>query len=301
MKAVQFNEYGGPQVLHVVETAEPHAAAGQIRIAVRSAGVNPADWKLRTGQWREFRPISFPAGVGFEAAGVVDEIGEGVTAVELGDAVFGYGIDTVAEHAVLTSWARKPDSLSFAEAGGLPIVVETATRILDQLGVAAGQTLLVDGASGGVGAAVVQFARHRGITVIGTASESKHEYLRTLGAIPTTYGPVLSERVGKLAPQGVDAALDLAGSGTIPELIALAGEPSRVLSIVDPGAEQHGAQVSFAPQAHPERAFAEVARLIAEGAFHLTVGKTYPLEQAGEAQKANETGAFTGKIVITVG
>lgn len=300
MRAVQFREYGGPEVLQVVDVEEPHAGPGEVRIAVRAAGVNPSDWKIRSGHWREFEPIQFPSGVGFEGSGVIDEVGEGVRDVAIDDAVFGFGKNMLAEYAVLTHWARKPDDLPFEEAGGFPVIVETATRILAQIGVKSGETLLVNGAAGGVGSAVIQFARYRGITVIGTASEPKHDYLRALGAIPTTYGAGLVERARKLAPAGVSAALELAGSGVIPELIELVGDPSRVLSAVDYSAQQQGAQVSFEVQKNPERALAEAARLYSEGAFHLTLEKIFPLTQAAEAHKLSAAGHVMGKLVITI-
>ena len=300
MKAVKYSEYGGPEVLKVVEVDEPHAGAGQVRIAVRAAGVNPADWKRLTGYLRDIFPIEFPAGMGFEASGIVDEVGKGVTGVSLGAAVFGLGVNTLAEYAVLSSWAVKPDDMPFEVAGGLAVVSETALRSLNQVGVKTGQTLLVSGAAGGVGSAVIQFARHRGIFVIGTASAPKHDYLRELGATPTTYGPGLAERVRELAPQGVDAALDLAGSGIVPELIDLVGDPSRVLSISDFSAPEHGAQFSTKPQEHPERALAEAARLYSEGALRLRVQKTFPLAQSKEAQALSIDGHVTGKLIICV-
>lgn len=300
MKAIQFSEYGGPEVLRVADVDEPHAGPGQVRIVVRAAGVNPADWKIREGQWQEFRPLTLPAGVGFEASGIVDEVGEGVSGVLVGDAVFGSGLFTVAEHAVLKHWARKPDDLPFEVAAGLPTIAETATRILDQVKAKAGETLLVSGAAGGVGSAVIQFAHHRGITVIGTASAPKHDYLRGLGAIPTTYEPGLIDRVRALAPQGVDAALDLAGAGNVPELIEIVGDPSRVLSIVDYTAPQHGAQFSPDPQDHPANAFEEVARLYSAGAFRLQLERVFPLEETAEAQKLSAEGRVTGKLVIAV-
>ena len=170
-----------PGGLHVVEVDEPHAGPGQVRIAVRAAGVNPSDWKRRAGQYRDFEAVTFPSGVGVEASGIVDEVGPGVSNVSVGDAVFGFGENTMAQYAVLTHWVRKPDDLSFEVAGGLPVIVDTATRALDEVGVKSGQTLLVSGAAGGIGSAVIQFARHRGITVIGTASSQKHDYLRELG------------------------------------------------------------------------------------------------------------------------
>jgi NADPH:quinone reductase-like Zn-dependent oxidoreductase len=299
MQAVQFAEYGSPQVLRIVEVEEPHAGEGQVRIAVRAAGVNAIDWKIRAGYMGRGRPLGQPSGTGIDAAGVADEVGEGVSDVAVGDAVFGTGRATFAEYAVLSSWVAKPSGLSFEEAAGYPVPVETATRILDEVGVQPGETLLVSGASGGVGSAVVQIARQRGISVIGTASERNQDYLRSLGATPTTYGDGLVDRVRDLAPNGVDAALDIAGSGVIPELIELTGEPSRVLSIADFGASEHGARVSTSSR-NAAGAMAEAARLFTEGAFTLPVERTFPLEKAAEAQATSEAGHVAGRLVVTV-
>ena len=299
MRTVQFDEYGGPEVLRVVEVDEPHAGEGQVRIAVRAAGVNGIDWKIRAGYMGGETPLSQPAGTGIDAAGVVDEVGNGVNDVDVGDEVFGSGSATFAEYAVLSSWVAKPEGLSFEEAAGYPIPVETAIRVLDQVGVGPGETLLVSGASGGVGSAVVQFARERGINVIGTASERNQDYLESLGAVPTTYGPGLTERVRALAPDGVDAAVDIAGSGVIPELIELTGEASKVLSIADFSAPEHGARVSTTPT-DATGAMAEAARLFARGAFSIPVAQSFPLEAAAEAQAASEAGHAAGRIVVTV-
>ena len=299
MKAVQFAEYGGPEVLAVVEVDEPHADAGQVRIAVHAASVNPFDSKLRSGSLRQMMPLELPAGIGLEASGVVDEVGEGVTGVAVGDAVFGSGSPTFAEHAVLKFWATKPAGLSFEEAAGYPAAVETAVRILDQLGVRSGQTLVLSGAAGGVGTAAVQIARERGITVIGTASEANQDYLRDLGAIPTTYGDGWVERAGALAPDGVDAAIDIAGAGAVGGLIELTGDPSRVLSISDFSAPSLGAQVSTTAQ-NQVAAYAEAVRLFEAGSFRLPVTQSFPLEKAGDAQASSETGHVRGKIVVTV-
>ncbi|SDW61599.1 NADP-dependent oxidoreductase [Celeribacter indicus] len=300
MKAVQFSEYGGPEVLKLVEIDEPHAGPGQVRIAVRAAGVNPADWKRRAGYFRDFMPLEFPYTVGFEAAGIVDEIGEGVSGVSVGDAVFGLGSGATAEYAVLKSWAGKPEDMPFEVAGGLAVIAETAARSLDEAGAKAGDTVLLSGAAGGVGTAAIQIARARAMTVIGTASEPKHDYLRSLGAIPTTYGPGLADRVRDLAPEGVDVAIDIAGSDIIPELIGIVGDASRVLSIADFTAPEQGAKFSTTPQEHPERALEEAARLYSEGALRLKVERAFPLAQVGEAQALSETGHVTGKIVVTV-
>ena len=299
MKAVQFAEYGGPEVLQTVEVDEPHADTGQVRISVRAAGVNAIDWKIRAGYMSEQMPLSLPSGAGMDAAGEVDEVGDGVSDVSVGDAVFGTGSATFAEYAVLSSWAEKPTGLSFEEAAGYPIPVETAIRILNEVGVQPDETLLVSGASGGVGSAVLQIARQRGISVIGTAGERNQDYLRSLGAVPTTYGPGLVERVRDLAPNGIDAALDIAGSGIIPELIELTGEPSKVLSIADFSAPEHGARVSTT-STNAAGAFDEAARLFSEGAFHIPVEKTFSLAEAAEAQEASANGHVAGRFVVTL-
>jgi NADPH:quinone reductase-like Zn-dependent oxidoreductase len=300
MKAVRFYEYGGPDVLQVVDIEEPRVGPGEVRIAVRAAGVNPSDWKDRSGEARDAAPVELPSGVGFEASGVVNDVGPGVSNVSIGDAVFGYGRDTAAEIAVLSHWALKPEELSFEIAGGLPVVAETAWRCLEQMGMKAGQTLLVSGAAGGVGSAVLQLARLRGILVIGTASAAKHDYVRGLGAIPTTYGPGLAQRVVGLAPGGVHAALDVAGSAVIPDLIGIVGDPSRVFSVADVDAPKYGARFCHGPPKDPERVFAEVARLCSKGLFRLHIERTFPLEQTSLAQALSAEGHVTGKLVLCI-
>ncbi len=297
MKKVNFTEFGGPDVLHIIEAEEPHAGPGQVRIAVRAAGVNPVDWRIREGQILKAHPIQLPAGVGLDASGVVDEIGDGVEGFEIGDRVFGEGADTYAEFAVLSAWARMPDGLSFEEAAGYPSVVETALRIIGQVGVQPGQTLLVSGASGGVGSAVLQIARDRGITVIGTAGAANQDYLRSLGALATTYGPGWVDRVRRLGP--IDAALDLAGSGVIPELLELTRDPQKVVSIADLSAPQFGVRFSGEAGSVPE-ALAEAAALIARGKLHIPVDKTYTLAEAAKAHIDSRAGHTRGRRVILV-
>jgi NADPH:quinone reductase-like Zn-dependent oxidoreductase len=299
MKAIRFDRYGPPEVLALVDVDEPHAGPGQVRIAVRAVGVNGLDWKIRAGHMRQVFHVRLPSGTGSDASGVVDQIGTGVSDVEVGDAVFGVGTGVLAEHAVLDAWAVKPAGLSFEEAAGYPIPVETAFRILDQVGVEPGHTVLVSGASGGVGTAVVQIARARGITVVGTASPANQDYLRRLGALPTTYGDGLVDRVRALAPNGVDAALDVSGSGVIADCIELTGDPSKVVSIADFTAPQLGAQVSFAAT-DISAALRAAAALHHEGALHIPVETTFPLADTAAAQARNEAGHAAGRTVIVV-
>ncbi|GAA0900028.1 NADP-dependent oxidoreductase [Pseudonocardia zijingensis] len=294
---MSFTEFGGPEVLELVDAEEPHAGPGQVRIAVRAAGVNPVDWRIREGQFQQIHPVELPAGVGIDAAGVVDEVGEGVTGVEVGDPVFGEGTNTYAEFAVLRAWARMPAGLPFDEAAGYPSVVETALRILGQVGVQAGQTLLVSGASGGVGSAVLQIARHRGIAVIGTAGAANQDYLRGLGALATTYGEGWVDRVRQLGR--VDAALDLAGSGVLRELVELTGDPQKVISIADPRAPEFGVRFSNEAGSMPD-ALAAAADLIARGALHIPVSASYALAGAAAAHADSRAGHTRGRRVVVV-
>ncbi|MEV6792568.1 NADP-dependent oxidoreductase [Streptomyces sp. NPDC051320] len=297
MKRVSFAEFGGPDVLQLIDAEEPHAGPGRIRIAVRAAGVNPVDWRVREGQVLGAHPIELPAGVGLDASGVVDEVGEGVEGVEVGDHVFGEGSGTYAEFAVLWAWARMPEGLTFEEAAGYPSVVETALRIIREVGVRPGQTLLASGASGGVGSAVLQIARDRGITVIGTAGAANQDYLRNLGAVATTYGEGWVERVRQLGQ--VDAALDLAGSGVIRELVELTGDPQKVISIADLAAPEFGVRFSGVAGSMPE-ALTEAAGLISRGKLHIPVEKSYTLAEAAQAHIDSQAGHARGRRVMVV-
>ncbi|MDT0410573.1 MULTISPECIES: NADP-dependent oxidoreductase [Streptomyces] len=297
MKKVSFAEFGGPEVLRLIDAEEPHAGPGQIRVAVRAAGVNPVDWRLREGQVLGAHPLELPSGVGLDAAGVVDEIGPRVRGVALGDRVFGEGASTYAELAVLWAWAPMPEGLTFAEAAGYPSVVETALRVLREVGVRPGQTLLVSGASGGVGSAVLQIARERGIKVIGTAGAANQEYLRALGALATTYDEGWTARVRSLGE--IDAALDLAGSGVVPELVGLTGDPRRVVSIADLDAPAFGVRFSGTAGSMTD-ALAEAVELIAGGRLHIPVEKSYSLAEAAQAHSDSRAGHARGRRVILV-
>jgi NADPH:quinone reductase-like Zn-dependent oxidoreductase len=245
-----------------------------------------------------------PQTLGYEAAGIVDELGDGVTGVALGDRVFGLSPDGAAqaELAVLSWSAPIPASLDFAAAAALPAAVETATRALDQLGVQSGSRLLVNGASGSVGSAAVQLAVARGARVIGTASPANHDYLRSLGAEPVAYGEGLTERVRALASGGVDLALDVAGSGVLPELIELVGGPEHVLTVADfAGAQKYGVRFSRGDSGRALHALDDIGALIEAGRFSLPVGQTFPLAEVAEAQRVSEHGHVRGKLVLLVG
>jgi NADPH:quinone reductase-like Zn-dependent oxidoreductase len=301
LKAIRYSRFGSPEVMELAELPDPHPGPGQIRIAVRAAGVNPIDWKMRSGT----RGGDLPQTTGREVAGVVDELGDGVTDVAVGDEVFGFaaGGGGAAELALSGDYAPIPPSLDFAGAAGLPVAVETAVRTLDLLGVGEGTTMVVNGAAGAVGSAAVQIAVDRGARVIGTASPGNHDYLRSLGAEPTTYGNGLVERVRGLAPEGVGAALDAAGGGAIPALVEVAGDPQHVVTVADyAGAEATGARFSGGlGTVRAVHALKDIGELIETGRFTMPVAQTFPLEQIAKAHRLSEAGHVRGKLVLLVG
>ncbi|WP_329100989.1 NADP-dependent oxidoreductase [Micromonospora sp. NBC_01699] len=314
MRAVQFTGYGPPEVVHVAEVEAPHAGPGEIRIAVRASGVSPGEVSIRSGAWRDVVPTAFPFRTGFDAAGVVDEIGDGVTGAGVGDEVFGMTGSATrganADFAVLTAWAPKPPGWSWVEAGGAAGSVETATRVLDRLAVDAGQTVLVQGAAGGVGTVAVQLAVARGATVIGTASQPNHDFLRSLGAEPTTYGTGLVERIRALAPAGVDAVFDCAG-GALPDLVAIAGDPARVVTIADFTAAARGVHLSHGAPAGDTGAavgaaadplalhgLAIAVTLAGQGRLRVPVAAAFPLAEAAAAHALSESRHARGRIVL---
>ena len=298
MFAVQFSEYGGPEVISLGEAPEPHAGPGQIRIVVRAAGVNPMDWKLRSGMLARGKPLEGVGYLGFDAAGVVDEVGEGVTDVAVGDDVFGQGQNTQAEYAVLTSWVRKPASVDWAVAAAAGVVVETSERVLRLLGVREGTKLFIDGGAGGVGSTATQLAKARGAMVIASASEANQGYLREIGAIPVIYGEGMVERVKALQIGKVDAVLDAVGKTPIDDLISLTTEPSQVVSIANYGAAASGARVSGGgADSQPKKALAEAAELLEQSKLVIKI-QTFPFDRAAEAHQISQDGHARGKLVL---
>jgi NADPH:quinone reductase-like Zn-dependent oxidoreductase len=231
-----------------------------------------------------------------DVSGVVDEVGEGVADVAAGDAVFGTAVRAgSAEYAVMAHYARKPDGMAFEEAAGYPTVCEAAVRCLDLVGVGEGTVLVIEGATGGVGSAAVQFAVARGARVIGTTHEDAFDYARSLGAEPTTYGPGLADRVRALADH-VDAGFDTAGKGGVPALIELTGDPGKVVTTADFDAADLGVHVTSKTSAW--HALEEAAAFFEQGRFSLTVAQTFPLADAAEAHRLSETGMVRGKLVL---
>lgn len=300
MRAVQFSEFGSAEQLQLVEVPLPEPGAGEVRVAVRAAGVNPIDWKIRRGLMTQIMPVEFPHTPGIEVAGVVDAVGEGAP-FQPGDEVFGWsrGSGSYAEFALASVLALKPAGLSWAEAAALPVAGETALRALNTLGIAAGDTLLINGASGAVGSLAAQFAVGRGAAVIGTTGEAGEEFVRSLGAAPVRYGEGLVERVRAVADR-VDAVFDAAGYGVLPDAVELRGGTDRVLTIADPAAI--GLGIAFTGESDENPALlADLADQAAAGKLRIKLAAGYPLEQAAAAQQLSETGHPGGKITIEIG
>jgi NADPH:quinone reductase-like Zn-dependent oxidoreductase len=300
MKAVVFEEFGDSGVLRLSEVEEPHAGPGQVRLKVMAAGVNALDFKVRRGWLEQLYPVTFPVIPGIEAAGIVDEVGEGVTGVSVGDEVLGHTVTgSYAEYAVATDAAAKPADLSWEQAAALPIAVETSDRVLNTLKVSSGETLLVHGAAGVTASVGVQLAVARGATVIGTASEANHDYLRSLGAIPVTYGDGLADRVRAAAPQGIDAVFDAAGADDLEVSIELrGGTTDRIVTIADFRAHDLGVTFSTGPGPDFGPTLAEYARSVAEGRLAVRIDRSLPLADAAQAQDASETGHARGKLIL---
>ncbi|WP_329236925.1 NADP-dependent oxidoreductase [Streptomyces sp. NBC_00111] len=302
MRAARYHEYGGTDTLVVEHAPDPLPGPGEIRVRVAAAGVNPVDWKVRNGSVRDFFPVDLPAIPGRDVVGLVDMIGEGATSVEIGDRVFGLcGVTgATAELAVVSAWAPAPAAWSDEEAAGAGLASVTALGGLKALGdQLEGRTLLIEGAAGGVGGAAVEIARALGATVIGTASERNHAYLTSLGAIPVAYGPGLAERLTRLAPNGVDLVLDAAASGSLSDLVEIAGAPDRVVTVADHmNAQRLGVRVANA--VNDSTLLAEAGALGEQGRYVPRIDRTYRLEDIAQAHAHSEGGHVRGKIVVLV-
>lgn len=299
MRAAIFSEYGGPEVLRVSEVDTPRAGAGQVRVRVRAAGVQPYDLAVRAG-WTPpgwTRPL--PRIPGNEFAGVVDEVGAGVTGVSAGAEVLGFGqLQAYAEYLVVPAdhVTAKPEAMPWEVAGGFTAGAQTASLALEALSVGSGDVLVVHGAAGAVGTMAVQLAARSGARVVGTAAPDNHDYLRELGATPVAYGEGLVER---LRPFGVTVALDGAGGAALDASLALVADRGRILTLVDhERAAELGVRVVEGVRSAGR--LAALADLYAKGELRFHVRHTYPLERAADAHRALESGHGRGKIVLLV-
>jgi NADPH:quinone reductase-like Zn-dependent oxidoreductase len=305
MRAMAYEEYGDLEVLQPMQLSRPKVGPGEVLVRVRSASVNPVDWKLMAGGLDALMHAVFPVVPGWDVAGVVEEVGIDTPEFAVGDEVMAYARKdyvhggTCAELVTVPvrALAAKPAELDWHEAAALPLAGLTAYRVLQLLAVTEGDTLLVHGAAGGVGSLGVQIARSMGARVVGTASERNHDRLRALGVEPVTYGAGLADRVRALAPEGVDVVADFVG-GVTDVTTALLRTPGRHASIADPAALESGGQwVWVRPDG---RSLHELGELVRRGELQVPVAEVYPLEQLAEAFRASQGGHVPGKIAVQV-
>ena len=305
MRAMTYETYGGPENLALTEQPRPKVGPGEVLVRVRSASVNPVDWKLMSGGLDPVMDVRFPVVPGWDVAGVVEAVGFDTPEFSSGDEVLAYARKdyvhggTFAELVTVPvrALARKPASISWDEAAGLPLAGLTALRLLQRLEVGTGDTVLVHAAAGGVGSLAVQIARSLGARVIGTASERNHGRLRELGAEPVAYGDGVVERVRALAPEGVDAVADFVGD-VLDVTTAVLAEGGRHGSIADASVTEAGGHYVWV---RPDGdALAHLTRLIEDGALSVPIAQTFPLEQLADAFRLNAEGHTAGKIVVRV-
>lgn len=300
-KAAGFLEPGGPEVVRLVDVPDPEAGSGQVRVRVKTVGVQPFDVAVVAGII-----LRQAAGVlvvpGNEFAGVVDQVGEGVDQFALGDEVLGFGtLNAYRELLVVESGqvTAKPPNMPWDVAGGFTAGAQTADIAVDEISVASGETVLVHGAAGAVGAMAVQLCGLRGATVVGVAREAHHDYVRSLGAIPVAYGADFVDRIHGIAPQGIDAAIDGVGGEALTYTLRLVKDRSRVLTLTDHGkAEQLGIRVTRSDRSAAR--LARLADLYAMGRLTQRTMAVFALADAAEALRAYQAGNICGKIIISV-
>lgn len=300
--AAAFFTPGGPEVLRLMDVPEPQAGPGQVRVRVKAAGVQPFDVAVVAGQILRQADPAVPTIPGNEFAGIVDQVGAGVTGFAVGAEVLGYG--TLNSYQQLLAVAAdqvtaKPETMPWEVAGGFTAGAQTAHIALGEIGVGKGDTILVHGAAGAVGTFAVQLARLAGATVIGTAREAQHDYVRALGATPISYGEDFVQRVRSLAPLGVDAAVDGVGGEALDATLELVKDRNRILTLTDHG-KAPGLGIRVTPSARSAARLAGLADLYHQGKLVLPVMATYPLAAAADALRAYQAGNIRGKIVLTI-
>jgi NADPH:quinone reductase-like Zn-dependent oxidoreductase len=298
-KAVVLTKYGPPDVLVWSDVPMPEPGPGQVRIRVKAAGVSPTDPKIRRGDLEAAFPVPARAVLGFEVAGVVDALGPSVSGVREGDEVASLmlGLGGYSEYAIASSWTPKPPNVSWNDAAALPASAEAAVGILKQLGVSAGETLLILGAAGSVGMIATQLAVGQGVKVIGIASPQDHDLVRDLGALPISYGAGMADRVRDLTAS-VDTVLDAAGKGELASAVILAGGPLRVMTLADEQAAELGVSLSVPTPDRAPEALDQTMPLLATGLLRLRRQRTLPMADAAEAHRLLENGEAHEKLVL---
>lgn len=302
-RAVQFDRYGGVEVLQVVEVPLPTPSDGEVLVRVKAAGINPGEWKIREGMLHDRWPATFPSGQGSDLAGIVERIGDGVERVAAGDEVIGF-TDTRASHAEFAvvpaeNLTHRPAEVPWDAAGALFVAGSTAYACVRAVSLSDGDTVVVAGAAGGVGSLTVQLAREAGARVLGLAGEQNHQFLSGLGVIPVAYGEGVEDRLREVSGGKIDAFIDAFGGDYIEIALGLGVRPQRVNTIVNFQApETHGVSAEGTATAASADVLAGLARLIADGRLQVPIARVYPLEQVQEAFRELERGHTRGKIVL---
>ncbi|MDT5025538.1 MAG: hypothetical protein QOE61_1964 [Micromonosporaceae bacterium] len=303
-KAVRYDEFGGIDVLRVDEVERPVPGDGQVLVRVKAAGINPSEAAIRTGAVKEIFPSTFPSGQGSDLAGVIEEVGAGVDGFSPGDEVIGFSNKRASQAELVLvevgDLTRKPENISWEVAGSLYVVGVTASGAVHSVELKEDETVVISGAAGGVGSLAVQLARRTGATVIGLASESNHEWLKSQGVIPVEYGDGVTDRIKAAAPGGVDAFIDTHGNGYVDLALALGIAAERIDTIADfVAAGKHGVKTDGGAAAGPgAKVLAELAALIADGQLEVPIANVYPLAQVREAYTELERRHTRGKIVL---
>ena len=297
-KVYVFNRYGGPGGQELVDRPAPKPGPGEMAVEVRAAGVNPVDFKLRTGHLGHAQDPPVP--MGQEVSGVVTALGEGVHDFSVGDAILGPvapGHGGFAEQTIVRAQAvvAKPEEISFADAATIAVAGATAYDGTHQIELEAGQTLLILGIGGGVGLMAAQIGKVHKFTVIGTASESKRDVVESTGATLVPYGENLAARIKEITPDGVDLILDLVGGQALREVADLVPDPSTIISAADPAT---ATELGGSALKRTAEALAKITGVIEYGLVDPHVSALHPLERSGEAIAAVENGHATGKVVI---
>ena len=303
-KAVRLEEYGGVDVLQIVEVPRPEPGPDQVLVQVKAAGINPGEAKIRDGALAALWPATFPFGEGSDLAGVVVATGPGVTAFKPGDEVIGW-TDNRASHAeyVVTEAEKltpKPSAVPWEVAGALYVAGATAWAAVRAVGLSEGDTVVVAGAAGGVGSIAVQLAKQAGATVIGLASEPNHGWLRDHGVLQVTYGDGVEDRIRAAAPDGkVDAFVDTVGGDYVQLALDLGVAPSRVDTVANfEAVEKFGVKGDGSMVGSSAAVLAELAGAIAAGELEIPIAATYPLDQVKDAYRELAHGHTRGKIVL---
>ena len=300
--AVRFDRYGPADVLSVVEVERPVPGPGQVLVRVKAAGINLGEAKIREGLFHERWPATFPSGQGSDLAGIVEELGEGVTRVAVGDEVISF-TENRASHAELALVEQddivpRPPNVPWEQAGALFVAGTTAYAAVRAVALREGDTVVISAAAGGVGTIAVQLARRGGARVIGLASEPHHQWLADHGAIPVNYGEGVGERIR--AAGLIDAFIDCYGQGYVELALELGVRPERINTIVDfPAVEKYGVKFEGHAAAASADVLAELAQLIDEGQLEIPIANAYPLSDVQAAYRELESGHLLGKIVLT--